>query len=309
MHREKLGTAGFALILSAAMAVVAEPGFCGTQVVLLGTGNPNPDPQHAGCSIAIVAGGTPYLVDLGPGVIRQAAAMSPSYGGTIEALEVENLEHAFLTHLHSDHTIGLPDLILTPWVMGRDQTLQLWGPEGIVEMTQHLLEAYREDIRYRTYGQEPANDRGWRVDAHAIEKEGVVFKDDNVTVEAFPVSHGSWPNAWGFRFTTADKVIVVSGDTRPSDTIVAYAKGADILIHEVYSTEMYAQKPAEWKTYHAAHHTSTLELGEIAAKANPKVVVLYHILFWGASEEELLAEIARVWDGEVIVGRDLLVIE
>jgi len=293
----------------AAVVVATEPAISGTQVVLLGTGNPNPDPGHSGCSVAIIAGGTPYLVDFGPGVVRQAAAMSPSYGGAIEALEVENLKHAFLTHLHSDHTVGLPDLILTPWVMGRDEPLQVWGPQGIVEMTQHVLEAYREDIRYRTYGQEPANDRGWRVEAHAIQKEGVVLKDANVTVEAFPVVHGSWPNAWGFRFTTADKVIVISGDARPSENIVKYAKGADILVHEVYSDEMYQNKTEAWKTYHATHHTSTLELGEIAAKAKPKAVVLYHILFWGASEDDLLSEIARVWDGQVIVGHDLLVIE
>jgi ribonuclease Z len=309
MGRQRLRITGFALTLAVAVVVAAEPAWCGTQVVLLGTGNPNPDPQHSGCSVAIIAGGTPYVVDFGPGVVRQAAAMSPSYGGAIEALEAENITHAFLTHLHSDHTVGLPDLVLTPWVMGRDEPLQLWGPEGIVAMTQHVLEAYREDIRYRTYGQEPANDRGWRVEAHAIKKEGVVFKDENVTVEAFPVAHGSWPNAWGFRFTTADKVIVVSGDTRPSENIVKYAQGADILVHEVYSDEKYKAKPQEWKQYHAAHHTSSLELGEIAAKAKPKLLVLYHILFWGASEEELLSEIAQVWDGQVIVGRDLLVIE
>ena len=102
-----------------------------TKVVLLGTGNPNPDPNHSGCSVAIIVNGTPYIVDFGPGIIRQAAALSPRYGGEIEALSIKNIKKAFLTHLHSDHTVGLPDLILTPWVMGRDEPLELYGPEGI----------------------------------------------------------------------------------------------------------------------------------------------------------------------------------
>jgi len=201
--------------------------------ISVAAGTPNPDPNHSGCSVAIVVNDTPYIIDFGPGLIRKAAALSPRYGGRIRGLEVKRIKRAFLTHLHSDHTTGYPDLILTPWVMGRDEPLEVYGPEGIVEMTANILEAYREDIRYRLYGLEPANDRGWRVNAHAI-KEGVVYKDANVKAEAFPVRHGSWPNAFGFRFTTPDKVIVISGDTRPCDNIVKYGKGADILIHEVY---------------------------------------------------------------------------
>lgn len=310
MHRNSQRIFVVVLTLLATAAFAGEPTPTGetTKVVLLGTGNPNPDPEHSGCSVAIIAGGTPYIVDFGPGLIRQAAALSPAYGGELKALDVENIKHAFLTHLHSDHTIGYPDLILTPWVMGRDEPLQVWGPEGIVEMTKHILAAYREDIRYRSYGLEPANNRGWRVDAHEV-KEGVVYTDRNVKVEAFPVLHGSWPNAWGYRFTTPDKVIVISGDTRPSENLVTNAKGADILIHEVYAQAKFEGKPADWKRYHAEHHTSTVELGEIAARAKPKLLVLYHILFWGASEDELLAEIGQVYGGEVIVGRDLLVIE
>jgi ribonuclease Z len=257
-----------------------------TKVVLLGTGTPNPDPQHSGCSLAIVVNHTPYIVDFGPGLVRQAAALSPSWGGEL----------------------GYPDLILTPWVIGRDEPLEVWGPDGIIEMTKHILAAYREDIRYRSYGQEPANDQGWRVNAHELE-EGVVYTDDNVKVEAFPVKHGTWPNAWGFRFTTADKVIVISGDARPSESVVKYAKGADILLHEVYSHEKWAERTADWRQYHAEHHTSTLELGKIAAQAKPGLVVLYHTLDWGATNDEMLAEIATVYDGEVIVGHDLQIIE
>jgi len=276
-----------------------------TQVVLLGTGTPNPSPDRSGPSVAVVVHDTPYLVDFGPGVVRRAAALSPRYGGSIKGLAAKNLKHAFLTHLHSDHTAGYPDLILTPWVMGRDAPLEVYGPEGLRNMTDHILEAYREDIRYRLYGMEPANNEGWRVNAHEFREEGVVYRDSNVTVEAFPVQHGTWPNAWGYRFTTPDRVIVISGDTRPTEKIVEYARGADILIHEVYSHTMWEKKDDFWKTYHRQNHTSTLALGRIAAQARPRLVVLYHILSWGADDDDLLKEIAREYDGRVVVGKDL----
>jgi ribonuclease Z len=276
-----------------------------TKIAMLGTGNPNPNPSRSGCAIAIVVNETPYMVDFGPGLIRQAAALSPMYGGAIKGLDVKRIKRAFLTHLHSDHTSGYPDLILTPWVMGRNEPLEVYGPEGIEEMTENLLKAYDADIKYRLYGQEPANNKGWRVNSHTMMQEGIVYRDSNVVVEAFPVPHGSWPNAWGFRFTTPDKVIVISGDSAPSDKIIDYAKHADVLIHEVYSKVKYETKNEFWKAYHARNHTSTLELADIAKQSKPKLIVLYHVLAWGRTDEELLKEITDHYDGKVIVGRDL----
>ena len=277
-----------------------------TKVIMLGTGNPNPDPAHSGCSVAIVVNDTPYIVDFGPGVVRQAAALSPRYGGNITGLKVKNIKRAFLTHLHSDHTTGYPDLILTPWVMGRDAPLEVYGPEGLTEMTENILKAYQEDIRYRLYGLEPANNQGWRVHSHEI-GEGVIYKDENIKVEAFLVKHGSWPNAYGFRFTTPDRVIVVSGDTAPCENILKYSAGADILIHEVYYKKSYDTKNEFWRKYHAKNHTSTYELGTLAQEAKPGLIILYHILYWGASDEQLLLEIAEKYDGKVEVGKDLKV--
>jgi ribonuclease Z len=276
-----------------------------TRVVLLGTGNPNPSPFQSGCSIAIVVGNTPYIIDFGPGLIRKAAQLSPRYGGNIPALDIKNIKRAFLTHLHSDHTTGYPDLILTPWVMGRDEPLEVYGPEGINEMTYHILKAYDNDIKYRLYGDEPANNQGWRVNSHEFFKEGVIYRDSLVKVEAFPVTHGNWPNAWGFRFTTPNKVIVISGDTSPSENVIKYSKDADILIHEIYSKKGFDTKDDFWKKYHSRNHTSTFELAEIATKAKPKLVVLYHILFWGATDEDLLKEISQKYSGKVVVGKDL----
>jgi len=276
-----------------------------TKLVMLGTGNPNPSPNQSGCALALVVHDTPYIIDFGPGLVRKSAALSPRYGGTIGALNTEKLNTAFLTHLHSDHTAGYADLILTPWVMGRDEPMEVYGPVGIGSMTEHILEAYEEDIRYRVYGDEPTNDLGWRVNWHEFQEEGEIYHDSNIVVEAFPVTHGSWPNAWGYRFTTPDRVIVVSGDCKPSPKVVEYGKGADILVHEVYSQAGYETKSADWKAYHAVHHTSTLELAQIAQETMPGKVVLYHILFWGSSEAELLQEINGVYKGDVFVGQDL----
>ena len=275
-----------------------------TQVVLLGTGTPNADPSRSGPAVAIVVNDTPYLVDFGPGVVRRATAMSPTYGGPIPGLEAEKLRFAFLTHLHSDHSAGLPDLILTPWVLERNQPLEVFGPEGIEEMVDHVLKAYDADIKYRLYGLEPANTEGWRINAHTVEA-GIVYEDDNVKVEAFPVQHGTWPYAFGYRFTTPDRVIVISGDAAPGAKLEEYAKDADILIHEVYSVEGFQRRDEYWQKYHSTNHTSSHELGEIASRARPKLLVLYHILFWGASEETVLREVREKYSGEVVLGNDL----
>ncbi|MBN1939971.1 MAG: MBL fold metallo-hydrolase [Candidatus Aminicenantes bacterium] len=279
-----------------------------TKVVLLGTGNPNPDPRHSGCSVLILVGDASYIIDCGPGLIRRAAALTPKYGGPIPGFDIQNITKAFFTHLHSDHTIGYPDLILTPWVLGRNEPLEVYGPEGMLEMTDHILKAYREDIAYRIYGSEPANNAGWKVHVHEIE-EGLVYRDGLVRVESFAVKHGTWPRAFGYRFKTPDKTIVISGDTRPCENIVKYAAGADILVHEVYSQKGFESRPQEWKAYHAEHHTSTLELAGLAERAKPKLLVLYHTLYWGSTDEEILAEIASKYKGKVEAGKDLKIYE
>jgi ribonuclease Z len=276
-----------------------------TQLVMLGTGTPNPFPDRSGPSLAIVVNGEPYLVDFGPGVVRQASSLSPEYGGKIRGLAVENLKHAFLTHLHSDHTVGLPDLILTAWTVGRDSPLKLFGPEGTKHMADKVLEAYEEDIRYRLYSEQPANNQGWRVETQEVAESGLIFKDENVTVEAFRVPHGSWPDAWGYRFTTPDRVIVVSGDTAPSRELAKYARGADILVHEVYSQEGFAKKELQWQKYHAKNHTSTSELGRLASEVKPKLLVLYHQLLWGSTHDTLIEEVKVEFSGEVVSARDL----
>ena len=292
-----------ALVVPLAAAADIEPSAT-TQVVMLGTGTPNAEPDRSGPAVAVVVNDTAYLVDAGAGVVRRAAAMAPTWGGPIAALEPERLGHAFLTHLHSDHTVGLPDLILTSWTLGRGQPLELFGPEGTRKMVEHIHAAYDADIKYRLYGLEPANNAGWRVDVHEV-VEGPVFEDDNVRVVAFRVRHGTWPNAFGYRFETPDRVVVISGDAAPGGSLEEHAAGADILVHEVYSVEGFRRRDPYWQEYHSTNHTSAHEVGELASRVRPDLLVLYHVLFWGASAETILEEVGEKYAGDVVLADDL----
>lgn len=273
-----------------------------TQVVMLGTGTPNADPDRSGPAVAVVVDDRSYLVDCGPGIVRRASAAASQHG--IPALRPPQLRRVFITHLHSDHTVGCPDLLLTPWVLGRDVPLEVWGPEGTQSMFSHLQAAYREDIDMRIFGLEPRDAEGYKSKVTEIEP-GVVYQDDLVRVTAIPVPHGSWPHAYGYRFDTPDRSIVISGDTSASDAIVEACNGCDILIHEVISDSGLNGRTADWQAYHHAYHTTSLELGDIATRARPGVLVLYHLLFSGASAETLLAEVRSRYGGRVVLANDL----
>lgn len=281
-----------------------------TQLVLLGTGTPSPDPDRSGPATAIVVNGTPYLIDFGPGIVRRAASASQK---GVEGLSVVNLRVVFLTHLHSDHTAGYPDLILTPWSVGRSRPLEVYGPRGLKEMTEHILEAYREDIRIRRRDKEalgvPDQAEGYRVVANEI-RPGIVYKDENVTVKAFLVNHGDVPQAFGYRFETPDRTIVISGDAAPSQSVVDNCDGCDVLIHEAYSMMTYDSVSPEYQEYRRKHHTSSRELADLAEKARPGLLILYHRANPGGvgrpnPEEVLLEEVRQTYDGKVVTGHDL----
>lgn len=284
----------FAVVWPANAQEKAKPG---TQVILLGTGTPNPNPERSGPATAIVVNGAVYIVDCGPGVVRRASAAG---------LKMPDLKRVFITHLHSDHTAGYADLILSPWVLQRTEPLEAYGPPGLRAMTRHILAAYREDIRVRLDGLEPANNTGYHVNAHEVQP-GIIYKDANVTVKAFAVPHGSWKYAYGYRFEAADRTVVISGDTTASKAMVEAARGADVLIHEAYSEAALATRPPEWQKYHSAFHTSSHDLARIAAEAQPKLLILYHVLLWGLPEETLLNEISATYKGKVVLGKDLQV--
>jgi ribonuclease BN (tRNA processing enzyme) len=284
-----------------------------TQVVMLGTGTPGPDPDRSGPATAIVVNGTPYLVDFGPGVVRRAKAAVIERD--VKALEPINLRVAFATHLHSDHTVGYPDLILTPWVIGRKVPLEVYGPKGIKAMTQHILAAYDEDIKARTRpdGNQHGFPQGSWVNVHEI-TTGVVYKDANVTVTAFPTKHAL--ESYGYRFDTPDRSIVITGDTAPTQATVDACNGCDILIHEVNTLTAVAARPPSFQAFAARYHTSTEQLAELASKAKPGLLVLYHASIVvrpgvqpnfpaNSSVEELLKEMQSRYAAKVVVARDL----
>ena len=262
-----------------------------TAVVMLGTGTPNADPERSGPAVAVVRAGRSYLIDAGPGVVRRAAAAAAATVAD-SALQPRNLRTLFLTHLHSDHTVGLPDLILSAWTLEREVPLEIYGPPGTQAMVDHLLAAYAADIRNRIDGLEPANTTGYQVRVHEI-TPGTVFDDGNVTVTAFAVPHGDWEVAFGYRFQSADRSIVISGDTRASEAVVRACDGCDLLVHEVYSADRFQTRPPAWQAYHAKAHTSTTELAAVAIQAAPKMLLLYHQLFWGTTDEGLIRELRR----------------
>ena len=278
-------------------------------VVFLGTGTPGPTPNRQGPSLAVVAGGKAYLADVGVGVVRQANA---AYTNGVRALDPRKLDIAFVSHLHSDHALGLPDLILTPWVLGRTAPLQLYGPPGISAMAENILKAYTEDIHIRITGLEQANTTGYKVNAHEV-KPGVVYQDSNVKVTAFAVRHGSWPLALGYRFDATGKSIVFSGDTAPAESVVEACNGCDLLIHEVYvgspANPDGGKAPADWTQYMKTFHTSAAELADIATRARAKTLVTTHLAFMsGATQAELIAALKKGYGGTVIVAHDLDVV-
>jgi ribonuclease BN (tRNA processing enzyme) len=288
-------------VLVATLAVSAGAQTSKTQVVILGSGTPNADPERYGPAVAVVVDDASYLVDFGVGVVRRAAAAERK---GIRALGVTRLQRAFATHLHSDHTLGFADLILSPWVLERETPLDVYGPRGLRSMADHLVAAYAEDIRVRTTGGEPAHKYDPRVvNVHEIEP-GVVYRDDRVSVTAFTVPHGA-AQAFGYRFQTADRSIVISGDTGADSRIEDQCRGCDVLVHEVFSEAGLPSRPPAWQAYHKQYHTSSRQLGAIAARAKPGLLVLYHQLMWTSNEEELLKEVRSVYDGKVVSAHDL----
>ncbi len=275
------------------------------KVIILGSGTPIPDPSSSGPCVAVVVNGQAYLFDAGPGVVRQAQAAAAKFG--MAALDATNLTRLFITHLHSDHTLGYPDLMLTTWVVGRRQPLEVYGPVGIAAMTDHLMQAYAADIKVRTEGAEGLSKRALTVNVHEISAAGMVYRDANVAVQAISVSHGSWPQAFGYAIDAAGRSIVISGDTAPSEAIVEACHGCDVLVHEVYSADRFDLVfGARRGQYHSSFHTSTRQLAELASKAKPKLLVLYHQLYFGPREEvDLEKEIRRSYTGIVVSGRDL----
>ncbi|HYS52561.1 MAG TPA: MBL fold metallo-hydrolase [Thermoanaerobaculia bacterium] len=265
-------------------------------VILLGTGYPRPDANHAGPATAIVAGDKWFLVDAGRGATMRVAATP---------LQYENLRGVFITHLHSDHTAGLPDVFITSWQFGRKSTpLPLYGPAGIRQLADAMLRFFAVDIHIRRDLVEKHPAAGATIATHVV-RQGVVYDDGDVRVTAFAVEHPPVAPAFGYRFDSGGHAIVVSGDTRPNANLIRFAKGADILVQEAYLPEHFdrVDKPdvaAKLKAY----HTTAEEAGEIATAAGVKTLVLTHLVPAGA-QGTFAERAAKTFHGQIIVGDDL----
>jgi ribonuclease Z len=299
------------LVLAALLAApdIAASQSSRTQVVMLGTGTPIPDPDRAGPAVAIVVDSVGYLFDAGAGVGRRAAAagikgVKAFAARTASGQPSPRFDRVFLTHLHSDHTLGLADAIFTPWIQGRTMPLDIYGPPGTQRLVNGILEGNAEDIDERIHASGGPPPNGWKAVVHEV-GEGEIFRDSRIKVTAFAVPHADWKHAFGYRVETPDGVIVLSGDARPNDAIAKQCSACDILIHEVYSDSGYANLPAMRKTYHARAHTSATQLGDISAQARPKLLILYHQLFFGASDSRLLTEVRSRFTGRVSSAHDL----
>ena len=287
-----------------------------TRVVMLGTGHPGFDNKRAGQAILVVVNKKLYLFDSGPGYMKNLQSISNQSWMPVDKLFTNDsvygaINTLFLTHLDSDHTLGIDEFLLRPWVQGRSTQPVVYGPKGTKNLVNATLKAQDADIKHRTTGSQPSNTTGYKPKVSEITKEGVIFKDENITVTAFYVPHGSWAQnmSYGYRIETPDKVVVLSGDTRYEERNFQFFKDADILIHEVLSDKGNQRLSKDWQKYMLDAHTTTTQIAKIANIIKPKKLVLNHAIFFGESEESLIKEVTDHYKGEVILAEDSMVIE
>ena len=271
------------------------------KVTLLGTGSPPPVMNRFGPSILVEAGGGKFLFDAGRGALQRLAQLGVRW---------QDVDGLFLTHLHSDHVVGFPDLWLTGWLVGagRSRPLHVWGPRGTRKMMSHLEQAYEYDIRIRLYDDRASPD-GVVILAEDI-GEGVVHEKGGVKITAFDVDHTPVKPAFGYRIDHAGRSVVLSGDTRVSDNLIRHAQGVDLLVHEVASPETFqrAGAPPERAKSVVAHHVTPEQAGEVFSRTKPKLAVYSHIVLPTATEQDLFPSTRKTYSGPLEVGEDLMMI-
>jgi ribonuclease Z len=259
------------------------------RVTLLGTGTPFPNVERFGSAILVEVAGKALLFDCGRGVVIRLtqAGVSPK--------EVDGL---FLTHLHSDHVVGIPDLWLSGWFLSRDRPLAIWGPPGSRSMAKHLVQAFAFDIRIRQAAPDPLPAKGVEIDAKEVE-EDEIYNDGLTRVSAFLVDHGTVKPAFGYRIDSAGHSVVISGDTKFCENLVDFARGADCLIHVAWSADWKNPTPPSKRSIASAE-----DVGRVFAMVKPKLGVVYHY----KDEEGLWDAVRKEYQGPLVIGKDLLTI-
>lgn len=271
------------------------------RVTLLGTGTPAPVMNRFGPSILVEAGGQKFLFDAGRGSLQRLVQSKVSW---------RDVNGVFLTHLHSDHVVGFPDLWLTGWLTSnRDTPLLVWGPKGTTKMMLLLAQAYEYDIEIRQLD-EHASSEGAVIRATDI-AEGFAYEKNGVKIVAFDVDHAPVQPAFGYRINYAGRSVVLSGDTRVSENLIRHAEGVDLLVHEVVAPETYrraGERPEQAKII-MAHHTTAEQAGEVFSRVKPRLAVYSHIGRPSATEQDLIPPTRKTYAGPLEVGEDLMVIE
>jgi len=271
-----------------------------SRLILLGTaGGPTPKATRSGPSQIIVVGDRGYVVDCGDGVARQMMI----------AGVFRTLRHVFITHHHSDHNADYGTLLLLAWGDRLQTDVDTWGPPPLATMTRQFLEMSAPDIavRMRDEGRPPLAPL---VHPHEIDRAGAVMKDDRVTVTCAVVPHPLVPLALAYRFDCPDRSIVISGDTAPSDALVALAKDADVLVHEALYLPGAPGEPGSALRKHIMDsHTSAEDAGRIATRAGVRTLVLSHFVPSEnppVADDQWLAAARSTFAGRIVVGKDLL---
>ena len=276
-----------------------------TRVILLGTGGgPRPRTTNSAAAQVIVSHGRAYVVDCGDGVARQLV---------FAGVTLASLRHVFITHHHSDHNADYGNLIWLAWAAGLRTRVDAWGPPPLEKMTKLFLEMNAVDISTRSAdtGRVPL---GPLIHVHELTDGGVILQEENMSVTAALVKHPPAP-AFGYRFDGRDRSIVISGDTAPSDNLIALAQGADVLIHEAYYPpavdRLVSKVPnaTNLKQFISSHHTTAEDAGLVASAAKVKLLVLSHLTPADDPEvtEEMWIDAARKhFQGSIVVGKDLL---
>jgi ribonuclease Z len=292
----------FCLSFCLTVAVTAEVRGQQLTVTLLGTGCPPAVMNRFGPSTLVEAGEQKFLFDAGRGALQRLVQLNVPW---------QAIQGVFLTHLHSDHVVGFPDLWLTGWLIapGRNVPLQVWGPTGTADMMSHLRQAYKHDIAVRIENDRTTPDGiALRV---AEVREGVVYQRDGVRVTAFEVDHAPVKPAFGYRIDYAGRSVVLSGDTRVSEKLIRYAEGVDVLVHEVFVPETLqrAGVPPERAKNIVDYHTTAEQAGHVFTRTKPKLAVYSHICMPAATEQDLLVPTRKAYTGPLEIGDDLMAID
>jgi ribonuclease Z len=288
-------------LLIAAITFAASAYSQNLKVTLLGTGTPRPVMERFGPSILVEAGNEKLVFDCGRGATQRLFQLKVPFA---------SLTALFLTHLHSDHIVGISDFYLTGWIFGRKTPLRVWGPAGTAEMMSHLEQAYQFDIHIRRDVDEKLPAQGIVIVAKDIE-HGVVYQNGDLKVTAFAVDHAPIKPAFGYRVDYAGHSVVLSGDTRYSENLIHFAQGADVLIHEVIDPEAYRASDPLYNDVQKQrvidHHTTPEQAGMVFSHAKPKLAVYSHIVPFNA--QDLVAHTRKTYSGPLEVGEDLMSIE